>query len=474
MKLHYIVTIACLLVITSKKTHQEEINIAIIGGGIGGTSCAYFLKEMFNEQVNIDLYEGNTIGGRIATVTLNDGNMYEAGGSVIHDRNRYMSNFVDITGLEKRNTALKSERVGLYSENGFEFIESNSEVVNIMKSVWRYGYGVKTMKGTIDGILNKFDKIYELQNAGKSYDDIVDLLVAIDPDFGSYLNISIKDAFINNLGFSELLVDEIVKASLVVNYGQDVDVHQFVGLVSLAGMGGSLWAVKGGNKMVAEKLVELSKVRLIQEYVVQITQNDKKYISYTLTTSNRNSLTYDYVVFAAPLAENQKIPIVFNDMIEPFKVGKYHRTISTFVVGELRKEKFSPFSYENDGKLIIAIKKEFFNSIGNIETVNNTSSNSNYWKIFSKEPLSSYQLNELFTSVSEVKVMDWLAYPHYQVPTKPSSFHLSDQLYHINAIEWAASAMEMSCIGARNVALLIKKNFENNWNQTTMEPRVEL
>jgi len=66
-----------------------------------------------------------------------------------------------------------------------------------------------------------------------------------------------------------------------------------------------------------------------------------------------------------------------------------------------------------------------------------------------------------------------MAYPHYEVPTKPQSFHLADRLYHINAIEWAASAMEMSCIGAKNVALLIKKHSEEQ-NRTTKIFHLEL
>jgi len=104
-----------------KCTHQADLNIgrsyrywikswtlnfkcynfyftAIIGSGIGGTSCAYFLKEIFKDLVNLDIYEGNKVGGRLATVMLSDGNEYETGGSVIHQRNRYMSNFVTNLG----------------------------------------------------------------------------------------------------------------------------------------------------------------------------------------------------------------------------------------------------------------------------------------------------------------------------------------------------------------------------------------
>lgn len=56
----------------------------------------------------------------------------------------------------------------------------------------------------------------------------------------------------------------------------------------------------------------------------------------------------------------------------------------------------------------------------------------------------------------KVKVLDWLAYPKYSPNERPNlgSFVLSPQLYHVNAVELSASAMEMSAIAAKNVANL--------------------
>jgi len=71
---------------------------AVVGAGIGGTSCANFLREIFKDSAEIDVYEGNEVGGRLATVVMNDGNEYETGGSVIHHRNKYMSDFVSNLG----------------------------------------------------------------------------------------------------------------------------------------------------------------------------------------------------------------------------------------------------------------------------------------------------------------------------------------------------------------------------------------
>lgn len=242
--------------------------------------------------------------------------------------------------------------------------------------------------------------------------------------------------------------------------------HKFVtGSVSMAGMDGSLWAVKGGNKRVAEKLLEISKARLIPEYVTKITKNDE---SYTILTKNKRNTTYDYVVFAAPLATNQDVPITFSNMPSAMnEVGKYHRTVSTLIVGEVKKTRFSPLSEDPSPFLVISNNdNEFFNSISNIQDVNENAS-LNVWKVFSQNPLYNNEIDQLFESTSEVKVVDWLAYPHYKVPTDTQSFHIADRLYHINAIEWAASAMEMSCIGAKNVALLIKKHVNNFHVQRT-------
>jgi len=47
-----------------------------------------------------------------------------------------------------------------------------------------------------------------------------------------------------------------------------------------------------------------------------------------------------------------------------------------------------------------------------------------------------------------------MAYPEYVTPESFSSFVLDEGLFYVNCIEHVASAMEMSCIGAKNVSLL--------------------
>lgn len=75
----------------------------MIGAGIGGTATAHFLRQHFGQDVEIHVYEKGKVGGRLATVTVNN-QEYESGGSVIHSLNLHMQDFVKLLG--NSNTVL--------------------------------------------------------------------------------------------------------------------------------------------------------------------------------------------------------------------------------------------------------------------------------------------------------------------------------------------------------------------------------
>ncbi len=69
---------------------------------MGGTSCAYFLRQLFSESgsgVNATVFELGVVGGRAATVKM-AGHEYEVGGSVIHPQNKIMLDLVQELGEE--------------------------------------------------------------------------------------------------------------------------------------------------------------------------------------------------------------------------------------------------------------------------------------------------------------------------------------------------------------------------------------
>ena len=80
------------------ESDSKAVNIAIVGAGIGGSSCSYFIRELFGVQANIDVFEAsNRIGGRLDTVEI-AGKKFESGGSIIHPKNKYMGDFVEKLG----------------------------------------------------------------------------------------------------------------------------------------------------------------------------------------------------------------------------------------------------------------------------------------------------------------------------------------------------------------------------------------
>lgn len=105
-------------------------------------------------------------------------------------------------------------------------------------------------------MIEDFTKIYDLQDAGQSFANVTTLLSAMNKDFPKLLQISTKK-YLLHMGFSEKLINELVQAAIVVNYGQEVDIQSFVGSISLAA-NGDLWSVKGGNKKVIINLLCLN------------------------------------------------------------------------------------------------------------------------------------------------------------------------------------------------------------------------
>ena len=82
----------------SAAQRTKNPNIAVIGAGIGGSSCSHFIRELFGSQAIIDVFEASDrIGGRLATVKI-AGKTFESGGSIIHRDNKYMVDFVKYLG----------------------------------------------------------------------------------------------------------------------------------------------------------------------------------------------------------------------------------------------------------------------------------------------------------------------------------------------------------------------------------------
>ena len=186
---------------------------------------------------------------------------------------------------------------------------------------------------------------------------------------------------------------------------------------------------------------------------------------------------HDIVIFAVPFIEGDKDPILFHNFPRPVynRPGNFQRTVATFVKGTPNYKRFGFKSLsEFPASLLTTKKKVFFNSIGRQTPVDFTKgdNDSAVWKVFSPRRLTDEQLDEIFIKREETQVVDWQAYPKYKSnEDSVPPFVMFNRMYYVNAIEWAASAMEMSVIGARNAALLAYNEWTGQLNKINKQSK---
>ncbi|KAM8794647.1 prenylcysteine oxidase 1-like [Eudromia elegans] len=459
--------------------------IAVVGGGIGGSAAAHFLRQRFGSAVAIDVFERADVGGRLATVRV-EGRDYEAGGSVIHPLNLHMKNFVTQLGLDV--APVPSSLLGIYNGEEFVFEQSSWYIVNILKLLWHYGLNPLRRNMWLEEILDKFMRVYRYQTHDYTFSSNERLLHALGGNnFIQMLNQTI-DEHMQEAGFSQKFINEVIGPVMRVNYGQGVNMNAFVGIISLTGVEPGIWSVKGGNKLVCSGLIHAAKAQLISGTVLSIepktrpdpaggTQN-LYYVTYN-STSGSSAEMYDIVLIATPL--NNKMSNItfrnFNPPIPEFS-NPYRKSIVTFVHGRLNTSFFGyhdPSAFHLSDISTLEKSKLFFNGMGLVSPVGDRPREERLplraavWRMFSNEPLSKEQLNLLFSSYDSVTEKKWLAYPHYRPPQQCPPVILHDRIYYLNGIEWAASAMEMSAVAAKNAALLAYHRWYGNMDKIDQE-----
>lgn len=469
----------CIVLLLVGSGHQfsqfgKTPRVAIVGAGIGGTAAAYFLNERLNCEIHIFNDHRSTVGGRVSTIDIG-GRNYESGGAVIHTSNHYMSSLADKFGYKKLQEE-KESTFGVWDGENFRIINSGWKIWSYLKFIYRYGLKPFFLDSYIDSMLDKFTSIYDYQNSGYTFDGIQEMLTSMDPTFVNMSETS-GYSYFENLHFSDAFINEIVTGMTRANYGQDSNMQSFVTMVTAAGsQDSSLFAIKGGNKQIAERMLQESHAVLHETLVTKVTQvHDGGEIYYNVDTAtsdtSMNNNRFDFVIIAHPLEISS---VKFENLLDPLPdmSGRiFHQIIATFVQGKINPRFFGlDYLAEVPSAIVTTKFKNFkvdFNSIGKQLPVDVSGSDetrkllvhddNTVWKIFSQKPLTEEDLSQLFLSRNEVKSVSWQAFPHYQLGEKLPTTILSNKLFYINGIEWAASSIEMSLIGAKNSALHVEE-----------------
>ncbi|CAL8141315.1 unnamed protein product [Orchesella dallaii] len=382
------------------------------------------------------------------------GNGYETGGSIIHGKNKYAVDLSEKFGFEKKVDSGEAMSI----QKGDEYVLNTSKwtLITVLKVLYRYGFNYNRLTKLINGFIDEFSTIYELQEQGKVFQTPEEMLEAMSPNL---LNLTKGDtkSLLKSLDFSENFIEELVQAITYVNYGQDLSIHAFVGSVATAGADADLWSVRGGNRELPKSLMAASNAKLHLNTAVTEVVNLKDG-TYKLMSNSQPLGIFDHVVLAYPI-EGTRSSLKYTDFENtPYISGnkKFHRTVATIVAGHVNPN----FKWRAD--ILTCDPTHFYTSISLLHpTILLVAEKYPVYKIFSPKELTKEQLNEIFEEIQHVEVHDWLAYPEYDtIPQKFPSFVLQPRLYYLNAVEWAASAIEMSLISGKNIALMISKEYQ--------------
>ena len=180
------------------------------------------------------------------------------------------------------------------------------------------------------------------------------------------------------------------------------------------------------------------------------------------------SKEYDIVIFATPLYKGM-IDVNFDDFQNPISPVNhdFHLTVASFMEGSPDPKYFNVDSIDDLPNAIFCLNtSEFMNSLSKQKPVANGNADKDVYRIFSNKVPNVDQLKQVVPEWSDLRVVSWQAYPEYPSTMRSlPSFTLHEQMYHINAIEMAASAMEMSALSAKNVALLAFYRYTGQYDK---------
>lgn len=291
------------LVSSCKKEADDKVEkannqpqIAIIGAGIAGLSCAnHFVKNGFSPKI----FEGSfRVGGRILTHygdSLQNGVHPEFGGMFIDTGHEEMHNLVKEFKLETFSLLEEANKSNLK----FETFYFNGKHL------------------TDEEILTEFKKIApQLDKDANSLGDNYDTEDAKRLDYISL------EKYISDLKCKQWLKD-LLSAAYLAEYGLETKDQSTLNMLSMLttnptdkfevfGESDEVYRIKGGNSLLTKAMKEKLGDAIVTEHeLVKISNQDSK---YKLSFKNGKTEIVDYVVLTLPFTKLREVEIDLKEM----------------------------------------------------------------------------------------------------------------------------------------------------------------
>eukprot|EP00966_Prymnesium_polylepis_P220660 5103978-Prymnesium_polylepis.1 len=267
---------------------KRPVRVCVVGGGIGGVSACYFLRERLGAHADITLVEASSrLGGRCKVISLHD-QRFEAGASIISELNQYFLRFMRILGLKKSDAGVAKPFMIDGAEGQFLSCTTGipttvlgvlplalasrfriAAALTTVQLLRTYGFWVlrrlkKVVRAQAKRNLN-FGRLYAALDRGESFTSCALLLEEIGgAEFMSkMLSESANCIFEGTPLENSAAVSDLVASNMRCNYGgQDMNsLHGLVGLVSIAGgIGSRCFSVVGGNEQVIHGIARVASV----------------------------------------------------------------------------------------------------------------------------------------------------------------------------------------------------------------------
>eukprot|EP01132_Coremiostelium_polycephalum_P004874 gene4874-6080_t len=440
--------------------HQHQtFRIGIIGSGIGGSSCAYYINKILgpNHFAKITVFEKqSTVGGRAKCSTVDDG-IVELGGSVIHPLNHNINNFVRELNLEKRYL-MDNESFSIWNGKEMVFTQNYFSFVDKVKLMVNYYWDPIRFKNSRDDIVKKFLSSYSNPEPFHSVEEFFEKI-----GLTNTTKFTAKQYFFNEVGLHKEFVEDILSSAIRVNYNQNYDeISAFAAYIALVGTEDGLYSIKGGNHLLPDALIKNSTAEVIQadiKEVKKIIVDDGKKVEYQVSSSNGDKYTFDIVVIATPM-ELSNIKLVDIETEVPFRdfkdvnvyliaADKLNSTFFGLPQGSIPPEHV--LTSHNTSIPFYCVSKNPRGKINDGRTL---------YKIFAPTTLETALFDQVFSNHSTYIHHLWQAYP--VLTPKPNEKFPPIQidkkgLYYVNAFEHAVSTMETETIASKNIARLIAK-----------------